>query len=97
MRVVLRETYRHPSQADKASFPAREDSEMVRAYTKDTLLRLASEGDDDEEEEADEPARTSAPDTDDYPEADIGEDEPRDSFAGSSPTRPAIVASEDEG
>jgi len=47
MTVIIRETYQHPSQAGKLSFPPR-GMEEFRSYGSDKLLKLDSE--DDEEE-----------------------------------------------
>jgi tetratricopeptide (TPR) repeat protein len=38
LRIVIRETYQHPSQAGKVSFPAA-NGETVRAYVKERLVR----------------------------------------------------------
>jgi tetratricopeptide (TPR) repeat protein len=48
MTVIIRETYQHPSQAGKLSFPPR-GMEEFRSYGSDRLLKLESE---DEEEES---------------------------------------------
>jgi len=48
-RIIIRETYQHPSQAGRPSFPA-VGAEAVRPYTKESLLRYGLE----EEEEAEE-------------------------------------------
>jgi hypothetical protein len=71
IRIMMRETYQHPSQAGKVSFP-RSASSGVRGYTRRGLLREdddldLSEGDDDfgDEEE-----------TDGWSEDDDGDDSP---------------------
>lgn len=54
VRVVIKETFQHPSQVGKLSFPAGKAGDVVRPYTKESLVR--SDLDDDEEdidEEAD--------------------------------------------
>ena len=48
-RIIIRETYQHPSQVGRPSFPA-VGAEAVRPYTKESLLRYGLE----EEEEAEE-------------------------------------------
>ncbi len=53
VRVVIKETYQHPSQAGKPSFPAAAGGEAVRPYIKEGLLRYEAE---EEEEEAAEEA-----------------------------------------
>ncbi|MBI2764474.1 MAG: tetratricopeptide repeat protein [Chloroflexi bacterium] len=58
LRVMIRETFQHPSQIGRVSFPqARATSEGVRAYTRKGLLRGADDVDyseDDEHDDADE-------------------------------------------
>jgi tetratricopeptide (TPR) repeat protein len=58
LRVMIRETFQHPSQIGRVSFPqARATSEGVRAYTRKGLLRGNDDvdySDDDEREEVDE-------------------------------------------
>jgi hypothetical protein len=51
-RVIIKETYQHPSQAGKPSFPASMSTEATRPYTKDSLIRH-EEGPDDLMEEED--------------------------------------------
>jgi hypothetical protein len=48
MTVIIRETYQHPSQVGKLSFPPR-GLEEFRSYGSDRLIKLESE---DEEEES---------------------------------------------
>jgi hypothetical protein len=48
MTIIIRETYQHPSQAGKLSFPPR-GMEEFRSYGSDKLLKMES---DDEEEES---------------------------------------------
>lgn len=53
IRLIIRETFQDPSQFGKVSFPAQGTSgEMIRPYTKDTMVRTGQE--DDEEDEYDE-------------------------------------------
>ncbi len=47
VRVIVREKYQHPDNAGKVSFPAQSGGEVVRAYTKDSMLRHDREEDDD--------------------------------------------------
>jgi hypothetical protein len=54
-RVIIKESYQHPSQAGKPSFPASMSAEATRPYTKESLLRYAESPDDvleDDEVEA---------------------------------------------
>jgi hypothetical protein len=84
VRIVLRETYRHPSQSNKVSFPSRDDPDAVRPYTKDRLVRdVDGDWDDDAYVEGNDPGPTS--EEADYPVPDVGEEEPRDPFAGDGP------------
>jgi tetratricopeptide (TPR) repeat protein len=48
VKIIIRETYQHPSQLGKVSFPAQGGSgEPVRAYIKDSVLRYDREDDED--------------------------------------------------
>ncbi len=70
IRVIIKETFQHPTQVGKLSFPAGKAGEVVRAYTRDSLIRPGDDDDDDESDERE--------DWDDAePEADA-EAEPRD-------------------
>jgi tetratricopeptide (TPR) repeat protein len=65
IRLIIRETFQHPSQFGKVSFPAHGAGETIRAYTKDSMVRrdadeedefsddgeYGDDGDDDEAEE----------------------------------------------
>lgn len=51
IRLIIRETFQHPSQFGKVSFPAHGASETIRAYTKETMVRHDV---DDEEDYGDE-------------------------------------------
>jgi len=48
MTVMVRETYQHPSQAGKLSFPPKGMDEF-RSYGSDKLLKMESEGEDEDE------------------------------------------------
>jgi hypothetical protein len=55
-KVIIKETYQHPDQAGKPSFPTAIRADSTRPYTKDSLLRYGDqgeEGDRAEEEEED--------------------------------------------
>lgn len=47
VRVIIKETFQHPTQVGKLSFPAGKAGEVVRAYTRESLVR--SDMDDDDE------------------------------------------------
>lgn len=47
VRVIIKETFQDPSQVGRLSFPAGKAGDLVRPYTKESILR--SDGDDDEE------------------------------------------------
>lgn len=63
VRIIIRESFQHPSQFGKVSFPSQGGGDLPRAYTKDTLVRHGEEeeefgedgeyldGDDDEMED----------------------------------------------
>lgn len=59
-RVIIKETFQHPSQAGKLSFPTTGGKETVRPYTRESLVR--------HEREDEEPAETETED------ADVSED-----------------------
>ncbi|HEY8323873.1 MAG TPA: tetratricopeptide repeat protein [Ktedonobacterales bacterium] len=46
VRIIIRETFQHPSQFGKVSFPARGGGETVRPYTKESLVRHNDEEDE---------------------------------------------------
>ena len=46
VRIIIRETFQHPSQFGKVSFPAKGGGEPVRAYTKESLVRHNDEEDE---------------------------------------------------
>jgi len=76
VRVIIRETYQHPENATKVSFPTSTAGEGVRPYMRDSILRYELEEEDDEfGEEGDygmEEGESPAEDAD----ADNFEDEP---------------------
>jgi hypothetical protein len=55
VRVIIKETFQDPSQVGRLSFPAGKAGEVVRPYTKDSILRADADEDED-----------SADDTDDW-------------------------------
>ena len=46
VRLIIRETFQHPSQFGKVSFPAQGGGETIRAYTKESLVRHNDEEDE---------------------------------------------------
>ena len=48
VRAIIRETYQHPDNAGKVSFPTAVGGEGVRPYTRDSMLRYELDDDDDE-------------------------------------------------
>jgi hypothetical protein len=79
VRVVLRETYRHPSQAKAGSFATSEESPASPASTRDRQPRPADDDGEDEDEDEEEGedeievSPTPTPTQDEYPEADMSE------------------------
>ncbi len=65
LRLIIRETYQHPSQRGRLSFPPKTSAAGYRAYTRDSVLRY---GLDDEEDGID-------LDNDDEEEGEAGEEE----------------------
>lgn len=47
VRLLIRETFQHPSQFGKVSFPAHGANETIRAYTKDSMVRHDSDDEDE--------------------------------------------------
>ena len=47
VRVIIKETFQDPSQVGRLSFPAGKAGDLVRPYTKDSIVR--TDGDDDDE------------------------------------------------
>ena len=76
LRIILRETFRHPSQADRVSFP-RQISQAGRYLRERDLLRQRDESDfyfsDDDDEDADSDGDESS--------SDPSDDEPADADA----------------
>jgi hypothetical protein len=59
---MIKETFQHPTQAGRVSFPAGKAGETIRAYTRESLVRADMEDDDDSADESDEWEETE-PDT----------------------------------
>lgn len=53
-KVIIKETYQHPSQIGKPSFPPAAAGEAVRPYTKESLLRYDLDEDEEAAEEGEE-------------------------------------------
>ncbi len=53
IRIVIKETFQHPSQVGRLSFPAGKAGEVIRAYTKESLVRSDMDDDDDYADETD--------------------------------------------
>src|SRR5947199_1835837 len=47
VRLIIREEYQHPSMFGKVSFPSQGGGDIIRAYTKESLLRYDREDDED--------------------------------------------------
>jgi hypothetical protein len=68
VRVIIKETFQHPNQVGRLSFPAGKAGDVVRPYTKESMVRADMDDDDD-----------SADDTEDWEDTDSeAEAEPRD-------------------
>ena len=50
-RVIIRETYQHPSQVGRVSFPAKGGDSTFRSYVKDSVLNLDEEDEDGGDEQ----------------------------------------------
>lgn len=81
MKVMIRETFQHPSMIGKVSFPQSRATD-VRAYTRKGLIRNMGDeieyGDDDVEDEADDSWTETSEEGDTTPEVDAETDD--DSF-----------------
>ena len=55
-KIIIRETYQHPNQAGRPSFPAVSTTESLRPYTKGRLLRRETGGDETEKDESEDDA-----------------------------------------
>ncbi len=53
-KIIIKETYQHPSQVGRPSFPPAAAGEAVRPYTKESLLRYDLEEEEESGEEAEE-------------------------------------------
>jgi hypothetical protein len=51
VRIIIRETFQHPSQLGRVSFPPAVGAEVVRPYIKDTILRYDREEEEEESTE----------------------------------------------
>ncbi len=54
VRIIIKETFQHPTQVGRLSFPAGKAGEVVRPYTRETLVRVDLEEDEEFAEEAEE-------------------------------------------
>jgi tetratricopeptide (TPR) repeat protein len=80
VRVIIRETYQHPSMAGRLSFPPKRGADTAfRAYTKESLLKLDEEDDERYADETDASGDSEPPDEpneeqDRYEEPDLGDE-----------------------
>jgi Tfp pilus assembly protein PilF len=54
VRVIIKETFQHPTQVGRLSFPAGKAGDAIRPYTKESLVRGDFDDDEDVAEEPDE-------------------------------------------
>lgn len=75
VRVIIRETFQHPSNLGRVSFPPQVGAETVRPYIKDTVLRYERGEEDDSEDgeygDGDESAEEFG--ETEFEESDVGE------------------------
>jgi hypothetical protein len=50
-RIIIRETYQHPSQIGRVSFPAKSGDSTFRSYVKDSVLNLEEEDEDSSDDQ----------------------------------------------
>ncbi len=48
LRIIIKETYQHPSQVGKVSFPSKGTTDTFRPYIKESLLKYGLEGDEED-------------------------------------------------
>ena len=72
IRIIIRETFQHPSQFGKVSFPAHGGGETIRAYTKESLVRHNDE-EDEYNEDGEYVEDTDDDEMDDLHETDLEE------------------------
>ncbi|MDO8689180.1 MAG: tetratricopeptide repeat protein [Dehalococcoidia bacterium] len=48
IRIIIKETFQHPDQVGKVSFPSKGPTDNFRPYIKESLLRYGLEGDEEE-------------------------------------------------
>jgi len=53
VRIIIKETFQHPTQAGRLSFPAGKAGDVVRPYTKESLVRSDMDDDDESADEGD--------------------------------------------
>ncbi len=74
VRIIVRETYQHPSMLGRVSFPAQGTGETIRPYIKDSVLRYDRDDEEDFGEDGDY-GSDSDNDSDDVPEIEFEESE----------------------
>src|SRR5947209_8622457 len=70
VRLIIREDYHHPSMFGKVSFPSLGGGEIIRAYTKDTMVRY-DRGDDEDELGSEDEYYDGGDETDELTEVDV--------------------------
>ncbi len=75
IRLIIRETFQHPSQFGKVSFPAHGANETIRAYTKDSMVRRDVDDDEDFSDDNDYGDDGDEEDSDDSGEVEFEEPE----------------------
>jgi hypothetical protein len=54
VRVIIKETFQHPTQAGRLSFPAGKAGDVIRPYIKESMVRATDDEDEEFAEEAEE-------------------------------------------
>ena len=79
VRVMIRETYQHPSMAGRVSFPPKRGTDSgFRAYTKESVLKLDEDDDDRYQEDGEfgsdaEPAEETSEEPETFDDQDLNE------------------------
>jgi hypothetical protein len=72
VRIIIRETYQHPSMLGRVIFPAQGTGDTIRPYIKDSVLRYDREDEDELGEDGDYPSDNEG-EPEDVPELEFEE------------------------
>jgi len=82
VKVIIKETFQHPTQVGRLSFPAGKAGDVVRPYTKESLVRADLDDDEEFAEEVEEEWEEAEPEAESEPREvalfDVARDEDAD-------------------